>query len=201
MHGEPGALSRIVTVEEHITFPDLVSQLPDAEAIERGYRSAAQPFVEASLTDPMKDTEARIARLDEAGITVQVLSYPYAGTDLLAPREGRRWAAEMNDRIAARVAAHPHRYAAFAHLPLTDPEAAADELERAVTDLAFKGVCRRRKSRGHHGWKAVRLPSLRVPQSKRRECRKSCPVRVRAVRKSLGTQAVSETASTLRPPR
>jgi hypothetical protein len=52
---------------------------------------AARPLAETSLTDPMKDTEVRIAWLDEAGITVRVLSYPYAGADLLAPREGRRW--------------------------------------------------------------------------------------------------------------
>jgi predicted TIM-barrel fold metal-dependent hydrolase len=140
MENKINALSRIVTVEEHVTFPDLVAQLPDAAAIERGYRSGAQPFDEITLTDPMKETDARIQKLDQAGITVQVISYPYAGADLLAPREGRRWASEMNDRIAARVAAHPDHYAAFAHLPLTDPDAAADELERTVTQLGFKGA-------------------------------------------------------------
>ena len=140
VESKSNALSRIVTVEEHVTFPDLVAQLPDAEAIERGYRSAAQPFDEITLTDPMKETEARIQKLDQAGITVQVISYPYAGADLLAPREGGRWASEMNGHIAARVAAHPDRYAAFAHLPLTDPNAAADELERTVTQMGFKGA-------------------------------------------------------------
>ncbi len=46
----------------------------------------------------------------------------------------------MNDQIASRIAAHPQRYAGFAHLPLTDPDASADELERAVSQLGFRGA-------------------------------------------------------------
>lgn len=38
------------------------------------------------------------------------------------------------------VCAHPERFAGFATLPTPDPKAAADELERAVTKLGFKGA-------------------------------------------------------------
>jgi 2,3-dihydroxybenzoate decarboxylase len=38
------------------------------------------------------------------------------------------------------VQAHPNRFAAFATLPTPDPEAAAEELERAVTQLGFVGA-------------------------------------------------------------
>src|SRR5262249_50092400 len=38
------------------------------------------------------------------------------------------------------IAAHPDRFAGFAALPTPDPQAAADELERAVTTLGFKGA-------------------------------------------------------------
>jgi len=38
------------------------------------------------------------------------------------------------------VRAHPNRFAGFAVLPTADPKAAADELERAVTRLGFKGA-------------------------------------------------------------
>jgi predicted TIM-barrel fold metal-dependent hydrolase len=38
------------------------------------------------------------------------------------------------------VRAHPDRFAGFATLPTPDPKAAADELERAVTKLGFKGA-------------------------------------------------------------
>ena len=51
-----------------------------------------------------------------------------------------RLARGANDRLAETVRAHPDRFAAFAALPTPDPEAAADELERAVTQLGFKGA-------------------------------------------------------------
>lgn len=46
---------------------------------------------------------------------------------------------KVNDRTAAAVAAHPDRFAAFAALPTAVPEAAADELARAVGELGFVG--------------------------------------------------------------
>ena len=51
-----------------------------------------------------------------------------------------RLARGANDRLAETVRAHPDRFAAFAALPTADPKAAADELERAVTQLGFKGA-------------------------------------------------------------
>jgi uncharacterized protein len=39
-----------------------------------------------------------------------------------------------------QVTAHPDRFAAFALLPVTVPDAAADELERAVSELGFAGA-------------------------------------------------------------
>jgi 2,3-dihydroxybenzoate decarboxylase len=50
-------------------------------------------------------------------------------------------AKRANDFLAEDVIArHPHRYAGFAAVPLQDPEAAADELERCVKQLGFKGA-------------------------------------------------------------
>jgi predicted TIM-barrel fold metal-dependent hydrolase len=45
-----------------------------------------------------------------------------------------------NDARAEACARHPTRYRGFAHLPMLAPEAAADELERAVKHLGFHGV-------------------------------------------------------------
>jgi uncharacterized protein len=140
MNTKPEALSRIVVLEEHVTFPELIAELPDAAAVERGYLSAAEPFAGLTRNEPMSDTEGRVVELDKAGITMQVLSYPYAGADLLPPKKAIAWAKRMNDAIAERVAAHPDHYAGFAHLPLTDPDASADELERAVKELGFRGA-------------------------------------------------------------
>jgi uncharacterized protein len=129
-----------VGVEEHVTFPELTRRLPEEAVIARGYLSRDEPYGKWSLTETMSDTEARLKALDVAGVTVQILSYPSAGADLLPPRAALQWSKEMNDRIADRIGAHPNRYTGLAHLPLTDPEASADELDRAVTQLGLKGA-------------------------------------------------------------
>ena len=57
---------------------------------------------------------------------------------------------EANEFLASVVAKHPKRYAGFAHLPLQDPKAAADELERCVRELGFKGAMVNGHSRGEY---------------------------------------------------
>ena len=49
-------------------------------------------------------------------------------------------ARDVNDRLASEVARRPDRYAGFASIAVQDPDAAAIELERAVTRLGFKGA-------------------------------------------------------------
>jgi len=49
-------------------------------------------------------------------------------------------AAKINGELHGMVTAHPDRFAAFALLPVTVPDAAADELERAVSELGFAGA-------------------------------------------------------------
>src|SRR5438093_3164443 len=78
--------------------------------------------------------------MDEAGIDVQVISHGAPSTQRLDPATAVRLARNANDRLAQAVAAHPDRFAAFATLPTPDPQAAADELERTVTTLGFKGA-------------------------------------------------------------
>lgn len=137
---KPAALARIVGVEEHINLPELTGRLPEAAVVERGFLSRDKPFGRYSMLDKMNNTEGRLKDLDAVGLSVQVLSYPLPGADLLPPRQAVSWARDANDGIARHVAAHPDRYAGLAHLPLTDPDASADELERAVRQLGFKGA-------------------------------------------------------------
>ena len=131
---------RIVALEEHCTFPDLAARI-GAEAIQaRGLTPGGlrPPAIDRSAQLP--DTGAgRLADMDAAGITMQVLSVAQAGADLLAGEAGVALARDTNDRLAGIVAGHPDRYAAFAHLPTAAPEAAADELERCVRQLGFCG--------------------------------------------------------------
>jgi len=84
--------------------------------------------------------ELRLKEMDEAGIDLQVLSHGAPGAQKLPADIAARLAGETNDRLHAVIAAHPKRFAGFATLPTADPKAAADELERTVTKLGFKGA-------------------------------------------------------------
>ena len=122
---------QVIALEEHYFDPEVKRHIGAAERT-GGSRIAAQ------LDDV---GQGRIAEMDAAGINVQVLSHGAPSVQKIAdPELAVRLARGANDRLAETVAAHPDRFAGFAMLPTADPEAAADELERTVTQLGFKGA-------------------------------------------------------------
>ncbi len=132
---------RVVALEEHFMLPELVQRIDPAAIARRGFPPPETRLGFARQAEKLKELgESRLRDMDEGGISLQVLSVSGPGADLLEPGEGQRWAREANDALARAVAAHPDRYAGFAHLPMTAPEAAADELERAVKRLGFHGA-------------------------------------------------------------
>ena len=82
----------------------------------------------------------RLKEMDEAGIDLQVLSHANPGLQGVDAATGVPLARRINDRLREAVDRHPGRFAAFAAVPTADPKAAADELERTVTGLGFKGA-------------------------------------------------------------
>ena len=132
---------RVVALEEHIAFPELASRIDPALVVKRGYpppdAPSARPAIEEALVE---FGDKRLRAMDEAGIDLQVLSLSGPGAELLPGPDAVALARETNDRLAQVVAGRPDRFAAFAHLPLSAPEAAADELERTVKKLGFLGT-------------------------------------------------------------
>jgi predicted TIM-barrel fold metal-dependent hydrolase len=118
----------IIALEEHYYDKELTSHFP---AIERN----------SEVVDRMYDlAEWRLKEMDAAGIDVQVLSHGAPSTQKLSGDGAVALTQRVNDRLAAAVAIKPDRFAGFAALPTCDPAAAADELERAVNKLGFKGA-------------------------------------------------------------
>jgi predicted TIM-barrel fold metal-dependent hydrolase len=127
------SVSRVVALEEAFLHPRVWDLFP--ESLQRKY----QP-VRARLSDVGRE---RIRLMDAAGIDVQVLSHVQPGVQVLADEQAELAVAvsrEVNDWLAVAVAAHPARFAGFAMLPTQSPADAAEELERAVRDLGFKGA-------------------------------------------------------------
>ena len=119
---------KTIALEEHLLPKDV------AAAVGHG---ALPP----GLADPLDDLgQGRLDVMDAAGIDVQVLSLVGHGVQELEPARSVSLSREVNDRMAAAVAAHPDRFRAFAALPMSDSVAAAKELRRAVGDLGFVGT-------------------------------------------------------------
>jgi uncharacterized protein len=129
---------RIVTLEEHISFPELTGKIPSKKMPQHVSDMASfMKRMEPLLSDV---TGRRLQSMDENGISTMVLSVTGDGADLLSPDESPAFAKEYNNLIADKISGHPDRFKAFAHLPTTNPEAAADELERTVTNYKFCGA-------------------------------------------------------------
>src|SRR5580704_16643195 len=87
------------------------------------------------------DLEARFRVMDEFGDFRQVISLPTPPPEQLAgPDKSPLLARVANDGLAELVQLYPDRFPAFvASLPMSNPEEAAKELERAL-QLGAKGV-------------------------------------------------------------
>jgi 2,3-dihydroxybenzoate decarboxylase len=123
-----------IALEEHFVIPSL----EDLMFSSIGW----DPAEWQEMHDRLKETgDLRLAAMDRAGIERSVISLaaPCVQDEVDAARAVER-AIDANDALAAVVSAHPDRYAGFAALPMQDPLAAANELERTVRDLGFKGA-------------------------------------------------------------
>lgn len=132
---------RIVAVEEHFTCKDLLNRITPATLVGNGWPAPGTAMFESINPPALTDTgEDRIAAMNAAGISMQVLSVPGPGAEIVSGAEGIALAREFNDRMARLILDEPDRFAAFAHLPMRSPSAAADELERAVIECGLKGA-------------------------------------------------------------
>lgn len=132
---------RVIALEEHFTVPHLVARIDKDVIARRGFRPRR---VLPGRVNPMELAPEigarRLASMDAAGITMQILSNTGPGPDLVPGADGVVMAREMNDFLAGAVAAHPDRFGGFTVLPMLSPEACAEELTRAVTKLGFHGA-------------------------------------------------------------
>jgi uncharacterized protein len=132
---------RTVALEEHFSIPAMAKRIDPKVISARGFRPRN---IKPGAVNPMELLpeigERRLKSMDEAGITVQVLSVAGPGADLVPGTEGVAMARETNDHLAKAIASHPDRFAGFANLPMQNPDAIAVELRRAVKELGFLGA-------------------------------------------------------------
>jgi 2,3-dihydroxybenzoate decarboxylase len=144
-----------IALEEHYLPPGLLET----------YRNTGSGFDQqtiARLLPLLTDFDGpRLEAMDQAGIDICVLSIGSPG----AQGEGSASTAiprarEANDFLAAQIRRHPDRYRGFAHLPMQDPRAAADELSRTVSEHGFLGALIATHVHGHYLDEERYLPFL-----------------------------------------
>jgi 2,3-dihydroxybenzoate decarboxylase len=114
-----------IAIEEHWTSEDV------RLAIKRP---------KAGNTEKQADLgEIRLAAMDAAGITMQIIANS-SYQEIEDAATAVNLVKKNNDHLAEIIARRPDRFAGFAALPTQDPKAAADEFERAVKQLGFKGA-------------------------------------------------------------
>ncbi|MCF6475757.1 amidohydrolase [Nonomuraea sp. MG754425] len=126
-----------IALEEHVTTPRN-NELWDAagEAARNGKDYMAD--VERRLLE----VDERVKEMDRYGIEATILSLTSPGAQSITDAAtATAFARETNDTIKDTLLdRHPGRLFGFAAVALQDPASAADELDRAVTQLGYKGA-------------------------------------------------------------
>jgi aminocarboxymuconate-semialdehyde decarboxylase len=84
--------------------------------------------------------EDRLKAMDKYGIDLEVLSLTTPGVEREVPGRGIKLAKAANDGFAKICEKYPEKFRALVALPVQDPGASVDELDRGVRDLGLKGV-------------------------------------------------------------
>jgi len=85
--------------------------------------------------------DVRLKEMDKHGVEMMILSLNAPAVQAIHDvKRAIAVAEEANDHLAAEVRKRPDRFAAFAALPMQDPEAATQELTRCVKELGFVGA-------------------------------------------------------------
>ncbi len=136
---------KIITLEEH--YAD--QRIMDANSAFNGSRPPMKPEQEEAMKLLMSrsfpgpellDFGERLRYMDRNRIDVQVLSMTSPVSALVPATEQVRICRQANDITRQHMDEYPGRFMGFATLPMADPAAAADELERCVKELGFCGT-------------------------------------------------------------
>jgi predicted TIM-barrel fold metal-dependent hydrolase len=156
----PAHAQPVIAIEEHFMEKEFANLL--------GPAAMHQP---PPISDRLFDQVGiRLTEMDAAGVDMQVLSHQSPGSQRLTTDVAVNACRNVNNALAAMIAARPDRFSGFAMLPTTaDPAAAADELQRAVEECGLKGAMVHGLSAGEfidlpHFWPIfARAEKLKVP--------------------------------------
>lgn len=124
------AAAEFVVDVHHHYMPAL---LFDRLAAQAGGKRIVTNEISLTLHPSRKDLEAHLKVMDDAGVTISILTdqVQVMGADV---------ARALNDGIAEVEKKHPKRFRGAIHLPIHEPQAAQRELRRGIDDLGLRAV-------------------------------------------------------------
>ena len=124
------AVAELIVDVHHHYMP---AMLFDRLAKVAGGKRIVTNEISLTLHPSRKDLEAHIRSMDEAGVTVSILTdqVQVMGADV---------ARSLNNGIAEVIKKHPTRFRGCIHLPVHEPESAKRELERGIDELGLRAV-------------------------------------------------------------
>lgn len=128
---------KLINVEEHYMSKNISDKIEKMLSEQEGNVSLAVGDAAPGVTDL---AETRIPYMDERKIDTQVISYASGLPATMEKEYAVPLCKEVNDEMYEEMKKNQGRFYAFAHLPLSSPEDAADELERCVKELGFVGA-------------------------------------------------------------
>lgn len=124
------ANARTIDVHAHFLPPVYLDAL----------RDAGLETVDGGIAPPPWSPEEALALMDEVGIAGAMLSISSPHVSFVDRGRAVTLCRALNDYAADMTIRHPHRFGAFAILPLPDMAASLAELRRALDELALDGV-------------------------------------------------------------
>jgi 2,3-dihydroxybenzoate decarboxylase len=143
----PAAKPKRIAVEEGFQIPEVMAE---ARRLARAPAGPVAP-ARADLNRALLDLgPGRIAAMDEDGIAKQLLLLSAPGVQAFEEGPATELASLANARLAEAVGKYPDRFAALTVIAPQNPGRAAQELERGVRTLGFKGALINSHTRGEY---------------------------------------------------
>lgn len=134
----------IIDCQSHLFFPEVLDMMRRRKTEPLVYDENGTTFLKMGdwlrkVPPHYLDANAKLASMDASGIEITMLSTNDPGPEWFGA-DGPAVAQLIHDSLAGVIAKHPTRFRGLCVLPLQNEKAAAEELDRCVKKLGFKGI-------------------------------------------------------------
>lgn len=134
----------IIDCQSHLFFPEVLDMMRKRKTEPLVYDDKGTVYLKMGdwlrkVPPHYLDVNAKLASMDASGIEITMLSTNDPGPEWFGA-DGPAVAQLIHDSLAGVIAQHPTRFRGLCVLPLQNEKAAAEELDRCVKKLGFKGI-------------------------------------------------------------